>query len=169
MRMKRLMLWTAAVAVAGVAAACSGSENSPGFSPTPASGNGSSSNAASAAATAKVASACGFSQDGNVTVGVPPTGADPGPTTSTGSQSGGADPNNPPPAGAEVMLVGPIGSVTGTCPALTLTLAGKAMRTTAATSFPSGSCDSIRSGGAIGAVGMAQADGSISARCVASL
>jgi len=171
--MNKLILWAAAIAVACAATACSDSVNSPSVPSSGQSGNSNpnSSNAATdAAVRAQLASACGLSQDGDGTISHgpgAPTGGDGGPSTSTGNEDGpGLTPGGPAPAGAQAVLAGQVSAVAGSCPALTLTLNATSVRTSAATSYPGGSCDSIRRSNRIGAVGTVQADGAVAASCV---
>jgi hypothetical protein len=119
-------------------------------------------------------------QDGGgivVTAGSgPPPGAPPPPPI-TGGQSDGPVTSGPgdagthgtPAEGAQVVLVGQVDSVAGSCPSLTLTMGGVTVRTDATTSFSGAACDSIRGSDRIGAFGTNQADGSVAASCVAGL
>src|SRR5262249_49590819 len=128
-------------------------------------------NTANTAQTAAVAAACGLSQgDGGTVISNPggdPLPPPPPPTTGeVGGGPSGLTPPGPAPVGADLVLVGQVASVAGSCPGLTLALGMTTVRTSAATSFPSGSCSSIRANDRIGAVGVNQADGTIAASCV---
>jgi hypothetical protein len=177
---KRPFVWVP-IAVAMLAAAC-GAENSAGLSPTslPSSSSplfGNSRTGRSSAQQEDVAAACGFQQGGaggTVTIGGPPPADAPPPSTIVGGEPGigsgsGLNPPGPPPAGAHVALVGgPIESVTGSCPSITFTIHGNVVRTNGDTTFANASCSSVETGGQVGVVGTAEADGSLVASCVAT-
>ena len=58
-------------------------------------------------------------------------------------------------------VTGTINGLSGICPALTFTLEGKSIKTSAATNFGDGTCAGLRNGLRVGVVGAAQADGSL--------
>jgi len=63
----------------------------------------------------------------------------------------------------DVTLNGPIASLAGTCPALTMAVAGTAVRTSAATVFNVKTCAELKNGDTIYAIGPKQSDGSVAA------
>lgn len=69
----------------------------------------------------------------------------------------------PPPP---VAVSGKLSAVSGTCPALTFTLGGKTVKTNASTTFSGGACADVKNDASAGAIGAAQADGSILATTV---
>jgi hypothetical protein len=169
MCMKRFILWTAAIAVAGIAAACDGSGNSPGLSPTAASENGNSSSSAAVLSPTQqqAAAACGVNP-GNTTIGNPP--ADGTPTTQPGVPGQGPVTIGPGGGGGapQVVFTGEVTVASGQYPSMTLTIGPQIVRTTAATSFHNVS-GSIATGTRLGAVGTIQPDQSIAATCVTGL
>lgn len=66
--------------------------------------------------------------------------------------------------GREWEARGAISGLTGTCPAITFTLAGKAVRTNSSTRFNGVTCASIETGTALKVEGVLQADGSVVAK-----
>lgn len=158
------------IVVAAFMAACDDAPSLGGRSPTAPSANSSLASAEqlTQAEAAALSSACGFGSgdDGKVIHGTPPPPGAPPPDTVVGP------PNNtpgPPPTGAELAIAGDIESLTGSCPAITFAIGrNTVVRATATTSFGSGSCASLKSRARVGAMGTAQADGSILASCVAS-
>jgi len=63
---------------------------------------------------------------------------------------------------------GVVSGLTGTCPSITFTLAGRTFRTNASTEFKGGACAAVANGHKVEAEGMVQADGSILAKKVES-
>src|SRR5215468_3600809 len=132
MRMKGLFYWATAVASAGlITAACDSAQNSTAFSPTgPSASSGATSGVANTSNTAQnaaVTAACGLSQGGGGTVisnpGGDPLPPPPPPTTGeVGGGPSGLTPPGPAPVGADLVLVGQVASVAGSCPGLTLAL-----------------------------------------------
>jgi len=61
---------------------------------------------------------------------------------------------------------GAVSGVSGTCPSITFTLAGKTIRTNASTEFKHGPCSSIASGDTVEVEGTLQTDGSVLAKKV---
>lgn len=61
---------------------------------------------------------------------------------------------------------GTISGLTGTCPAITFTLAGKTFRTNSSTEFKGGACAAIANGNTVEAEGAVQTDGSVLAKKV---
>jgi hypothetical protein len=57
--------------------------------------------------------------------------------------------------------MGTIAGVSGTCPALSFTLDGKAVKTDAKTMFDQSACADVKNGAKAGAVGTTQTDGSL--------
>ena len=65
----------------------------------------------------------------------------------------------PPPA--DVTLNGVIAGLAGTCPALTMTVAGSAVKTTTSTVFTSKGCTELKNGDTVYAIGPKQSDGTV--------
>ena len=63
----------------------------------------------------------------------------------------------------EVEVEGALSGLSGTCPAITFTVRGKTVRTTAGTEFRDGACSTLANGTAVNAKGAAQPDGSLQA------
>jgi hypothetical protein len=167
MFMKREWVWATAITIAALSPACN-TTDSAGLSPTAPSA--SSPTDLSAEQTAELTEACAFGSGTVVLVPgpTPPVGAPGTPVTPpTSGTSPGVAPSGPPAPGTQMALGGTIESQTGSCPAITLTIGGKAVRTTATTSFGSGSCSALKQGDQVGALGTAQADGTLAASCVA--
>jgi hypothetical protein len=178
--MRTLCFWMSLVAVAGITAACDNSSNSPSLSPTAPSASRSSRSGSSGSSSLsplqlKAAEACGVIQqgDGTITVGTPPSGSPP-PYTTTPPPGGGPVTSGPgapggPATGAQVVLAGEVANVSGQYPSLTLNFGPQTVRTTAATSFHNVSGGSIAPGSRLGAVGITEADQTVTATCVAAL
>jgi hypothetical protein len=176
--MKRQLYWAAAIAVAGLTAACGGaasSSSAPGPSEEGSPNSGSPRRSGNALAD-RVAASCGISQppgDGDrVSAGPgspPPDGGDGGSLEWT---EGGDDPGlstDGPVTGSAGTLIGQLDSLQGSCPSLRLTFGAKTVTTDAETSFAGVSCQSIKRTDRIGAVGTNQADGTLAASCVTRL
>ncbi len=69
-------------------------------------------------------------------------------------------------AGVDRPVVGTVGSVTGTCPAVTFVVSGVTVHVTANTAYESGSCADLKDGVTAGAIGSKISDGSVEARRV---
>lgn len=121
--------------------------------------------------------ACGAFGSGDtftIPVGPPPAGAPLvdvvfAPAGRVGFGNGeivGAPPAAPP-EGATLAIGGAIDSVEGSCPLITFTIHGQTVRTDSGTSF-GGSCESLRGGERVRAMGTVQGDGSMVASCVAA-
>jgi hypothetical protein len=167
MRVKQQLVWATAVAAAGLVAACSGAPEGPTAPSAVGSPAGS---ALTEAQTAAVTAECRFGS-GNVVInpGAPPPAGPPGtPGTPPTSGTSPGGPAGPPPPGTQVALGGVLEARDGACPAVTLTISGKTVRTGSTTSFGSGSCSSLKIGDQVGAMGETQGDGSIIASCVAA-
>ena len=67
---------------------------------------------------------------------------------------------------APVEIEGKPANVSGTCPALTFTIKGQAVYTTAATTFDGGTCADIKNGKDLEIEGMLMSDGRIRADIV---
>ena len=65
------------------------------------------------------------------------------------------------PAEEEVELKGIVAGRTGTCPAISFTLAGKKVVTNSSTQFNDGTCAQVTNGGSVEAKGKMQSDGSV--------
>lgn len=63
----------------------------------------------------------------------------------------------------EAELRGAVASLGGTCPAIALGVAGRSVRTSAATEFQGGSCGDVRTGLTVEITGQAASDGSVAA------
>jgi hypothetical protein len=63
--------------------------------------------------------------------------------------------------GGEMEIEGPVGGLSGTCPAISFGVNGITVRTNAATSFEGGSCTALRNGNRVTVNGTRQTDGSI--------
>jgi len=103
-------------------------------------------------------------QDGSllaVTVHIVPAAPGPMPRPTPGPMPG---PGNPNPGGAGI--AGPVSGLSGSCVALTFTVAGKTVRTNNATRFENGSCSDVKNGVHVGVRGTAQQDGSLVADVV---
>jgi hypothetical protein len=58
-------------------------------------------------------------------------------------------------------IMGTVSGLAGSCPALTFRLADKTIKTDASTAYGDGGCGDVKNGASAGAIGTAQADGSI--------
>lgn len=68
--------------------------------------------------------------------------------------------------GEEVEVEGAVSVLSGTCPSITFTVAGRTIRTNSSTQFKGGACSAIAAGDTVEAEGIVQADGSILAKKV---
>jgi uncharacterized protein DUF5666 len=84
-------------------------------------------------------------------------GSNSGPGNSNGSGNQNNDPNK------QIELNAVIQTMSGTCPALRLTLAGRTVSTTASTEFKHGTCAAVAVGQSAEVKGTMQSDGSITA------
>jgi hypothetical protein len=165
------------IAAASIAAACNQSDPSSPTSPTSREESSTSlTSGLTAAQTAELSVACGgFGTGDRITNGTPPTtpppartisgpgpGVPEGPGLITGPRTGA------PQAGDQVALFGSVEGLGGSCPSLSFSINGKTVRTTGTTSFGRGACADLSAGSRAGAIGTAQADGSVSASCVAA-
>jgi hypothetical protein len=67
----------------------------------------------------------------------------------------------PPPPPPAVTVTGTVSGLSGTCPTVTFTVEGKAIKTSAATGYGDRTCADVKNDAKIGVMGTAQADGSI--------
>jgi len=58
-------------------------------------------------------------------------------------------------------IFGTIAGLTGTCPAVSMTLSGTPVKTTSATTFTNGACTDLKNGSGVYAVGTKQSDGTL--------
>lgn len=91
-----------------------------------------------------------------------PGGLGPGDRVTNGTPPSGSTP------GAALGVSGSVTGLSGSCPSISFSVNGKAVRTSGDTSFPGGSCAALKAGDGVGVFGSTQADGSIAATCVAS-
>jgi hypothetical protein len=63
-------------------------------------------------------------------------------------------------------ISGTVASLTGTCPAVTLSLSSTVVKTTSATTFTNGACTDLKNGSSVYAVGVKQTDGSVAASLI---
>jgi hypothetical protein len=74
----------------------------------------------------------------------------------------------PPPPSSTVTMNGTIGGITGTCPALAMSVGSTYVRTNNATTFSGKACGELKVGDAIGVAGVRQTDGTVLASLVAA-
>jgi hypothetical protein len=70
------------------------------------------------------------------------------------------------PGGGGAGISGPVSGLSGSCPTLAFTVAGKTVKTNNATQFMNGVCAGVKNGAQVGVRGTAQTDGSILAAVV---
>ena len=174
MFVKPQLVWATTVAAATLVAACNGGPESAKQSPTAPSATetsaGNATNALTETQAAALTASCRFgSGDVVITPGPPPPGESPGTpgTPPSGGTSPGGSPR-PPEPGTQLALGAVMERRAGDCPAITFTIGGRTIRTNVTTSFGGGSCAALENGDQVGAMGTAQADGSIVASCVAA-
>jgi hypothetical protein len=166
MFVKQRLVWALALVLAALTTACSGLESAASLT-APSAIERSTTSALTDTQAAALAESCRVgSGDVVIAPGTPPSSPPPpGTPPQAGSRPGEAP--GPAAPGTQVAVGGTVEDRAGNCPEITLRIGGRNVRIGAATSFGSGSCSSLEKGQLVGAMGTAQADGSIVASCVA--
>lgn len=108
-----------------------------------------------AIAALSLVSACGGSDSASIPPTSPAVAA-----ASTANGSSGTGTTTP----APVTVTGTVSAVTGACPAIAFTVEAKRVKTDGTTKYGGKACADVKVGVKVGAVGIAQADGSILAK-----
>jgi hypothetical protein len=80
--------------------------------------------------------------------------------------AGSAPPPTPPPPPQTTQLSGTLSGLSGSCPAVSFTVGGKAVTTTSATAFVGNACKDLKNGKGVTVTGTVQVNGSVIATTV---